>query len=1525
MFGKRRRAASNPPQRAPPPASASASLAATKAFLQSAESNGELSSAAAAAALRTHVTTPTPVGETVTKRMARRGSVSSNASLSRPPAGALRRQSSSGSMTERSFRAASPGRGSPAEPNAPPVPPVPKNMQSQGSAVHRRASSLEPTYRGGSPNPRGGGRGVSLDRGANSGGRGQRPASHLAQVSEEDDPSRSVNFSRPMSPGAPTTTSHGWFAGPVVNQDAVQRIALTARPKTSSGVEIPRLSTGSMRAKPSAAAVQSKSFLQPATRQPPRPVDPNSPDAIYDPSTRKFIHKQDAMARFRELHEEPEQPTRQYVAQHVDDYHPIPPQHTRHRSPSPARQSVRREEPPAPQRREEPLLPRLDTTKRSEPAERPAATYTPEPRGVGMPRQYSEDSADSDTQHPEQVNTSRKLEDSGYGTVVGGMEDTASPKFVPNQDSAYPRLATPLIPAPANTVAGQGRIQDRHASLSPPRNAHFAPVATELTGAKHDPLPRSSSPAKSALKSSPSVSRRSNSPVAPNGRIYTMGPSSEASETTSDDGRKKKKNIRVSFEETPTISGTSAYADADTPTTQTGLIVSRWSPTADKGDEFEDFMKPRPALPLFGSIRDKERRAPQEDMPEKVTETIPTPMSASMSSNRDLLESSSDNALGNIVAQGLSQKHTPSNDPLPPEVTTVEGSGYVSDSSDDPGMQRPSKHMATLQQPPVPEPKSLSTPHDDRSSAPGSSLSKCVVEVPNIALQPATPSPYERPEPKFQSMMIPGGWDEDFPEPEDQTVNPSPAAPKEVPSAPIVGSTCQQPQPFSDAEDDETDDNSSVYSDACEDLSDREGFGSINALMSSPVAPPSSGLMSSKYANKSVVESSPSKLRQETIADDSTDSDVTPTQGWNAAQRHWSGVNASRKQPQDTALSAERMSHAEEAIFRVVQAPVSQKRSKSAPKFALTPDSTPERKITSVPVSKASTPSTTQSSAKPLKSALKKSPAPQRASLPEPEGQTMRSAAPKESPSSVVHMKKTMRGGPTTSSQAEQQTGSGMRSSMRGGPDTTTRAQPQLRKSMRAADVSSSPNMGLAASRHSMVPMDTKPPRGALQKRNIPPAAAAPKSRPQSMPAARPTAAPVPTYESESDASVSSFQRTRGRGSRDQSGRYTMRGSMRQEPAPTMRANSPVRKQVRAISPPAAPPAIRKSMRPSSPNLEAVKSSKFSIRSLSPMGRFKSSKVPDARPSSPTPQMPSFSKQPKALKQKTPVAKPVKAPKAAFSSRFADSSDDDDDDQPRRFQSRFADSDDEEPVDYKLPPGLTPVRGIPKKAGEEDGDSTDLEEEEDESLQVVPRPASKAGPTMNGTNGNANAQGAALSVGSLRDSKHAPALPSFEAGSKVKTKRGFFGLGKKKAATVQPEQVQTQPGTVESVSAPDEIPMPPSQRNRDMGLRLTPIDEDKDFSNSVPISPQSKKSPKLQRRSTPEWPLPPVPAIPIDERPMSSDGIATRRPRFAVRQSSAISNISAPIVDAQGRSVSYGRTGRKKKFQGLRRVFGLND
>lgn len=1469
-------------------------------------------------------------------------------------------------MTERSFRNSSPSGGSPI---VPPVPAVPQNISQSGGSgsgsVHRRASSLEPVHRVASPNQRGGGRGASLDRGSGpSTNRIQRVASPLPQVSEEGrDQRQSVNFSRPMSPGlsAPSggpSTSHGWFGGPVVNQEAVQRMASTSRPKSAgvgntylnntaqsvqnaanrpvsthyvqSGQEGTRLSGGSMRAKPSGTAVQSRSFLPPKS-QPSRPVDPKSPDAVYDPSTRTFIHKQDAMNIHREQHEQVEQPQQHYVTQHLQSAPPM--QSGRGRTPSPLRYSVQPEQSP-PRSVPQPLLPKPTAAETRSNQERSMTAPSSQPSTPApSAKQASEQIVQEDVKPVDFIPI-----DVGRANTNQPPESELSPLFASNQDSSYPRIE----PTPKNvTNAPVTRIHDnvkseRHASISPARHATFAPNASLLTGLKHEPLPRSVSPAKSAMKSSPSVSRRSNSPLGPNGRGYSKTASvSGASDTASESGYgKKKKTVRVSFEQEPTIAGHAAYGDMDAPVSPAGPTPSKPIPAVE--DEFEDFMKPRPALPSFGSVRDKTRQRDEDDVPQKVTETVSTPMSASVASMGEPVEVSSDLGLGHIVAQDHASKNADSSDPLPPQVTSVEGSGYVSDSNySTDGESSTRKHAdsasttqsQTLPDPalstqpqalPDPEPKSLTNPtSEEQSGLP--TISEQVVEVPDIAVLPATPTPFTRPEPEFQSMSAPGGWTDDE---ESQPAAPVPETEKTVPQPPttyppVQFAPIQTPASYQQhlneapstprTNDDTSDDDSSVYSDAYEDISDNEGgFGSINAIVESPVVGSSPGLMASKWATNSSTESPTpqSKNQKSPLANDHPID--TSTADWEAARAHWSGVNRPRDHV-DPPI-AHTHTQAQTTAARVLQAPVQEEELRTERKRTAQPidkaaaESTPRVSMSGAPA-KVSTPSQpSQTPSKPLKSALKKA-APSPASAP----------APMRTPSSgVPQMRTSMRSGAPRDGTAGQ---SQMRTSLRGNASPGPRAAPQMRTSMRG-DAAPATNMALAVSRQS-APVEAKAPRGALQKRHIPAAVAAASSRPQSLPAAAPKqamAAPAPTYDSDSDASASSFQRSRAR--RSGGGGFS-RTSMRGAPAgPTLRTEAPNHARVRSISPPKAPQAnFRQSMRAASP--EPVKSSRFSIRSLSPGGRFRKKQKEEP----PVPVLPKPTTLGKQPKQKS--TGPAKS--GTFKSRFADSSDEDEE-RPSRFNSRFADSD-SEPEPYELPPGLAPVRGIPRKAGEEDGDSTDLEEEVEQT-----RPSDPSVPNTAAANGHTNAgttaQGAILSTGSLRDSKHAPSAPV------VKEKRGFFGMGKKKKVPVTPAPATKQPAEAPQIVAPaSEIPLPPQQRNREFGGPLTPIGEDEDkelgaLPPSTTASPQVKqspRSPKLQRRSTPEWPLATPPPITGEVRPMSSDGIAPRRPRFGTRQSSTVSNATSPVLDEQGRSVSFGRSGKKKKFQGLRRVFGIND
>jgi serine/arginine repetitive matrix protein 2 len=1433
-------------------------------------------------------------------------------------------------MTERTFRDPSPARSSPVDRDAPPVPKLPRNVQNvqaqSAGGVHRRASSLEPAYRGGSPVARGSGRGVSLDRGVSgTPDRGHAPTSSLSQVPEDDQYGNPINFSRPISPmptnnspraAAPARGGHsGWFGGPVVNPNATFR-GTKSRPQTSDGYtgsdayatqqairnvadrpvssnrgslahgsEGARLASGSLRAKQNphvAQSRQSQASLS-AHHDAPRTVDPNSPFAVYDPSTRTFIHKQDAMAMHRAISDAEEPPPR-YEQHHREASQQRQPQRqsTQPQAPrQPVEQSYEPEYAPVPFVQHEPASNRALEPLESHPK---------------LARRSSEDFADEDVRPVANANSGRKLES------TPAHEETQSPKFAPNQSSPYPRIDTTVASktsAPSTPSQAKNREERGH-SMSPPRNAHFAAVSLELPNdIKHQPPPRSVSPAKSALKASPSVSRRGNSPVANDGRFVSRGPASEVSDAMSEDGiKKKKKAVRVSFDEDPVIAGTSAYADAQS--AEQGLGASMWS-NADQEEE-DDFMKPRPVLPSFGSVRDKERRAREGDAPEKVTETVSSSLSNSaISASEPPIEISSDALVGGILAQEYASKTATKSgpqDPLPPEVTTVEGSGYISDSdqSEASGYQLPmhTHNEAPTQFAPEPEPKTLTAPVERREEP---------TEVPFIAVQPATPSLVERSEPKFQRPLVPGGWDDDEVEPETVTKPVGTTTkPVEIAAKPIDTSTKpaeEEPRnstaiSFANMEalrsqyprEESSDDDSSIYSDAYEDLSEAEdgGFASIDAVVESPIASPS-GLLASKFADTTPKDLPKSALRYEHKEETNRGQAAGSSNDWTASQQHWSEVNAARKQ--EVVPEIKKPKPTERTVRTKVQP------SEPAPISA--------RKADVEPVAKTPKPA-----AQPRKSALKK---------------TAVTPAPIEG--APPPMRKSMRDGPVVSSAASNEPR--MKKSMRdtAGMGAISSPEPQMRKSMRGGNESTRQPAGLAASRFSSPPVDAKPPRGALQKRHIPAAVAAKNAsapRPQSVASSAPrkTMTPAPTYDSDSDASQSSFQRSRPRASRKEAGRYTMRGSMRgagpaptmrATPAPTMRPTSPVQ----AISP---PPTIRKSMRPSSPTAESpanagIKSSRFSIRSLSPAGRFRPKSTIEAPPPLPT-QSPKrtsmFGGKSSKPKASAPAGKP------SYKSRFADSSDEDDD-RPRGFQSRFADSDDDDEVD------LAPVRGIPKRPGEEDGDSTDLEDELSDAEASSKAVEAGKGPA---TNGVTNGQGSNFTTGSLRSGKHAP-LPDMEAGKKAKSKRGFFGLGKKKA----PASYLEPDASLDNGNVAD-IPMPPQHR-RDHSRPLTPIGEDKDVE---PVE-SAPRSPKLQRRSAPQrstsdsWPLPQPPTIGEDARPQSSDGIMNRRtslrPTLNKRYSSTASQARTMTDPTSGKEVVIGRTGKKKKFQGLRRVFGLND
>lgn len=92
-----------------------------------------------------------------------------------------------------------------------------------------------------------------------------------------------------------------------------------------------------------------------------------------------------------------------------------------------------------------------------------------------------------------------------------------------------------------------------------------------------------------------------------------------------------------------------------------------------------------------------------------------------------------------------------------------------------------------------------------------------------------------------------------------------------------------------------------------------------------------------------------------------------------------------------------------------------------------------------------------------------------------------------------------------------------------------------------------------------------------------------------------------------------------------------------------------------------------------------------------------------------------------------PRARSSRPPKSMAGSRFIDS-DGEDEGQQQFFSSRFADSSDEE----QGPKSMRPVRGIPRRHGAHDGDSTDLEDSSEGERRQQARPVAVA-PRVNPT------------------------------------------------------------------------------------------------------------------------------------------------------------------------------------------------
>jgi serine/arginine repetitive matrix protein 2 len=1469
----------------------------------------------------------------------RENSNSSHGSADRPPSrgmggGVLQRRDSSGSMTERTFRSPSPNRpgsrGGVEQP--PPVPRVPDSYNAQHfplpDKAHRRAASMEPPPRVMSPTSNiPGGRGVSLDRrpgqlpGQPPGQTAKQRVSSLDSVQElERTNSRnSINFSypthaRPNSPTPPASPISPTF-GPVNTK--TRPVSLPAPPKPAPALspaetasvqysvteaanksikkkkkavarqvaEGSHLSSGATGGKPTgtevgASPAQIAAMAAPALQQKVEPAGPSQPVEVPKKPKRKK-----SKPKVTEPQSQDYQPGHVRYGSESDS--------ASERESQPAVRSARA----SGQLQKQPSIVREDWEGEAE-----AELNQGPPRKTRPHKAENPVSATASTPRPKKTRPAAADPPKKFAET--------SPQPQPQVVSQPPPTLITTVPSPElpsgsrithnnNHLAaakqnGNGQVV-RTASLSPSRQAHFSNyvLIEDSNEPKHRPPPRSVSPVKSAMKHH-SPSPQALSPVDIMPGSWNRGPPSEASDGTSvvsDEGPKavpkKKKSVRVSFDDDAVVVGAVSSHAAIPPVPPVQEEVKLKEPTnrpwfsssrGKSSEDFEDGIKPIPALPSFGSIRGKRIAASDQSTPLSSEDNSSTASSISGQATQDnSLSISSDHAIGGILAQDFASKpqkkpalKIPSNEPLPPEVTSVEGTGYGSDT--DGSIYSVENEAVVVENPATPGDSHIEEDHaapyrelpspipdSDNESLPQQKQE--VETVPTIAVHPATPSS-EHEEKSEGQLTMPGGFpvstetlDKALSDTERSNTpgpivvtpatagitEPTPpgAAIHQDPSSPSVGAVAQGLGiQTADQESDSDDTGDSIYSDAAEDVSDLEGdgFGSINAIVESPVSPAvqSPSLPSSSPADSPAAKSVPTKSGPKGI------SDPVSQEGWDKAQEHWNNINQSRKDGKQVAT--------------VPAAP-------TTPVQLSAPPPKPKKKKKTVLLANAdpSLPSTQtaraapSSSKAPPKSALKQSGPPTMR-------RSMRSEPIEEE--EPTHMRQSMR---TTGT---------MRGSMRGAP--SPRKQ-----------------------RHSIdgAPMPAPEPKGTLQKRNLRPVSEmAPYSsatafkqpatpKPSTVTTAPSNSSPsVPkkttslrrTFSNDSDSS-SSFKKSRP--VKPSGEKYTMRRSMRSISAGPQPLSPVVERYPRVKRDSSA------GTKPSS------QSGGFGMRSTM---RGSIDSTPSLR-NKDRPTSPSSFNFGRKSKEK---AKPTKSP-SRFKSRFGDSSDEDEG--PRIFRSRYADSSDDEPLE--MPKNLRPVRGIPRKQNE--GDSTDLDDSSDDE---APPQRNQTSPKPSGT------QGSTLATGSLRPQGPIRDLETDTA--EQKKKKGFLNRFRTKKEKSKPNSLPI---------GASEPPIPLQS--------LSP-------SNYQAQSPNPKLQRRVtpKRFGSESWPLPNNNVD--DKRPSTSDGIVTGtdvRVGFAGDLNNAGIDSGTPTngrvrtntdsTTGTGKvgDMIVGRRGKKKRFPMLRKAFGLND
>ncbi|KAL6794507.1 hypothetical protein GGI42DRAFT_333230, partial [Trichoderma sp. SZMC 28013] len=432
------------------------------------------------------------------------------------------------------------------------------------------------------------------------------------------------------------------------------------------------------------------------------------------------------------------------------------------------------------------------------------------------------------------------------------------------------------------------------------RSAHFASSTDQLV-VKHEPPPRSLSPRKSALKSA--ISSRGSQSSHPNENTdYQFIGTSHFSKDDSTASHKKSARVSWNDNGTVVVAEPGNFEGADFSAVHglqsrhnTQGTVDSAKANRTSSPQQDELMSPRPALPLFGSVRDKKGKEPEERQLVRPREPSLSPQPLPPASSQTLSSTTKDEIPSPIESTKVfhyGRGQTPRNvaniskyrEPLPAIIASTESLGHVSEDMYSSGdelfedvstgteqsmAQKSSKDVSANSSP-------LSDVLPDENSK--ASDAKALKRSPDIYSSNSDPPAIHHDiSPTTEPNSLPGSF------PEDEDVSRLHIDDANSSVTPVLAQASGYKTGNQEEHDSDMD---SIYSDAYEDLSEAgdDGFMSLDAaLVSSPMAG---------------VDSNKSRINASTGGKPLENTTRTPIQSpddWEKAKAYWKSLSSEER------------------------------------------------------------------------------------------------------------------------------------------------------------------------------------------------------------------------------------------------------------------------------------------------------------------------------------------------------------------------------------------------------------------------------------------------------------------------------------------------------------------------------------------------------------------------------------------------------------------------------------------------------